>query len=39
MMPVLSHTFGLSPADIWDLTRDEYETYLEAAAEMNKTTQ
>ena len=36
MMPVLSHHFGLSPADIWGLTRDEYETYLEAAREMSK---
>ena len=36
MMPVLSHHFGLSPTDIWGLTRDEYETYLKAADEIAK---
>ena len=36
MMPVLSHHFGLSPDEIWGLTRHEYETYLEAAEELSK---
>ncbi len=38
-MPTLSYHFGLSPADIWELTRGEYETYLEAAEELSKAVQ
>jgi hypothetical protein len=29
-MPTLSHHFGLSPSDIWKLTRSEYEAYTNA---------
>lgn len=29
-MPSLSYHFGLSPEDIWNLTRSEYEAYADA---------
>ncbi len=38
-MPTLSYHFGLSPDEIWGLTRAEYETYLEAADEISKASQ
>ena len=37
-MPILSYHFGLSPDDIWNLTRTEYDTYADAAVELAKAT-
>lgn len=33
-MPALSHLFHLTPADVWDLTHEELEVYLDAKREM-----
>ena len=35
-MPTLSYHFGLSPADVWDMTHAEYQSYLGAVATINK---
>ncbi len=35
-MPMLSHLFHLAPSDIWALTTEEFNTYLEAAPEIAK---
>ncbi len=33
-MPMLSHLFHLAPPDIWALTTEEFNTYLEQAPEI-----
>jgi hypothetical protein len=35
-MPTLSHLFGLTPADVYGLTRAEYDSYADAAQAMSE---
>ena len=32
-MPLLTRLYGLTPGQIWDMTRDEYDAYLTQAVQ------
>jgi hypothetical protein len=36
MLPVLSYHFSLRPSDVWALTDEEVQVYLDAVEELNR---